>query len=83
MPIRYTRKRAHLEECCTVEEALGLVAFLAERPGASVALARCTALHGALVQVLLAFRPPLHGAAPAALAPLLPALTRAPDPETD
>ncbi len=33
-----------------------LVAFLAERPTASVSLVHCTGMHSALVQVLLAWR---------------------------
>lgn len=78
MPIRYTRARAHFEQRCAVEEALDLVAFLAANPKASVSLARCTGMHTALVQVLLAFRPPLHGSAiMPELAPLLPLLAGA------
>lgn len=80
MPIRYTRARAHFEQRCAVEEALELVAFLAARSTASVSLVHCTGMHSALVQVLLAFRPPLHGTPSPALAPLLPFLTAAPAP---
>lgn len=57
MPIRYTKTRAHFEDRCAVEEALPLVGFLTEHPRAKVTLARCTGLHTALVQVLMAFRP--------------------------
>ncbi|MBB3471926.1 hypothetical protein [Sphingomonas sp. BK345] len=80
MPIRYTRARVHFEQRCTVEVALELVAFLARTPRASVSLVHCTGMHSALVQVLLAFRPPLHGTPSPALAPLLPFLTAAPAP---
>lgn len=59
MPIRYTKTRVHFEERCAVEEALELVAFLNAHPRAKVNLARCTAMHTALLQVLMAFRPPV------------------------
>lgn len=59
MPIRYTKTRAHFEDRCAVEEALDLVAFLAANPRAKVTLAKCTGLHSALVQVLMAFAPPI------------------------
>jgi hypothetical protein len=57
MPIRYTKTRVHFEDRCAVEEALRLVGFLAEYPRAKVTLAKCTGLHSALIQVLMAFRP--------------------------
>ncbi|EZP48656.1 hypothetical protein BW41_03961 [Sphingomonas sp. RIT328] len=54
MPIRYARRRAHFEGRCTVEEALDLTAFLAADADAKVSVGRCTGMHAALVQVLLA-----------------------------
>ncbi len=72
MPIRYTKTRVHLEGRCAVEEALDLVTFLNANPRAKVTLAKCTGVHSALVQVLMAFRPPVTavGDAPA-VAPLI------------
>lgn len=57
MPIRYTKTRVHFEDRCAVEEALGLVDFLNAHPRAKVTLAKCTGVHTALIQVLMAFRP--------------------------
>lgn len=57
MAIRYARSQAHFEGRCAVEEALALVEFLRRRPRGKVALAKCTGLHAALLQVILAMRP--------------------------
>ncbi len=57
MAIRYARSHAHFEGRCAVEEALALVEFLRRRPRGKVALAKCTSLHAALLQVILAMRP--------------------------
>lgn len=57
MAIRYARTHAHFEARCAVEEALDLVQFLTKHPRAKVSLAKCTGVHGALLQVILAFRP--------------------------
>jgi hypothetical protein len=74
MPIRYTKARVHFEERCAVEEALELVAFLGAHPRTKIVLAKCTGMHSALVQVLLAFRPTiLPGVTAPAIARLFPA----------
>lgn len=75
MPIRYTKTRVHFEDRCAVEEALTLVDFLNAHPRAKVTLAKCTGLHSALLQVLMAFRPAVIavGDAPA-IAQLAPRL---------
>jgi hypothetical protein len=57
MAIRYARAHAHFEARCAVEEALDLVQFLTKHPRAKVSLAKCTGMHGALLQVILALRP--------------------------
>ncbi len=44
-----------------IEDAEALVALLQAQPGCRVDLAAASALHTAVVQVLLAFRPPLAG----------------------
>jgi hypothetical protein len=46
---------------CAVEEAETLLSLLLERPGAMVAWSGCRSAHGAIVQLLLALRPPLLG----------------------
>lgn len=79
MPIRYTKTQAHFEGRCAVEEALELVAFLTTHPRAKVVLTKCTGMHGALVQVLLAFRPATQGTTDAPdMVRLLPLLIAAP-----
>ena len=61
----------HLEDHCTVEEALDLLEFLRGKRAPKVVLTRCAGLHAALLQVLAAARP-------AAIAPPAdPALARA------
>lgn len=74
MPIRYTRRIVYFEGRCAVEEALGLVDQLRRHPRVPLSLAKCTDMHTALLQVLLAFRPRIT-ASPAdpLLAALLPA----------
>lgn len=52
MPVR-------LEGICTIEEASELADWLREHPGAPVDLAPCEHLHTALLQTLLALRPPI------------------------
>lgn len=52
-----------IEGVCGVEEALPLLEALAG--GAALSLGRCTHLHTAPLQVLLALRPALRGAPPA------------------
>lgn len=50
-----------LEGLCRVEDAELLAAMLQRMPGSTVDLARCGGLHGAVVQAILAFNPPLTG----------------------
>lgn len=59
MAIRYARSLAHFEERCAVEEALALVEFLRAHPRGKISLATCTSMHAALLQVILAMRPPV------------------------
>jgi hypothetical protein len=61
MPIRYEGGIARLEGDATVEEALELADWLHGREGAAVDLAACTHLHTAILQTLLALRPPVAG----------------------
>lgn len=61
---------------CGAEEAETLLAALREAPGRAVDLEKAERLHLAVVQILLAARPPLAGRpdAPFLLAHVLPAL---------
>lgn len=67
MPIRYTATTARFDGVCAIEEAGELAEWLMARPqgkGAGraarkVDLAPCTALHTALIQVLMALAPPI------------------------
>jgi hypothetical protein len=62
MPIRYEGATAHFEGACTVEEAVPLTEWLEATRPAAVDLARCTALHTALLQCLLAAGAPMESA---------------------
>lgn len=64
MSVRYLKKYAALEDVVTVEEAEGLSAWLLDHPRPAVHLAKCTHLHSAALQVLLALRPALVAAPP-------------------
>ena len=57
MPIKYRKARAVLADVCTVEEAEGLLEWLATTPKAKVDLAAASHLHMAVLQALLAMRP--------------------------
>lgn len=50
-----------LEDMCPVEEAEALLSLLQAHPGAPVDWSACCRLHTAVVQVLMAVRPPLEG----------------------
>lgn len=50
-----------LEGRCRIEDAEILLARLIENPGCTVDLSDCASIHTALVQLLLAFSPPLSG----------------------
>lgn len=57
MAIRFEGTTARFDGACSAEEALPLLEWLEATPGARVDLSGCTALHTALLQVLLAIRP--------------------------
>lgn len=59
MTIRYLKKHAALEDVVTVEEAEGLQTWLRAQPRPAVHLGKCTHLHSAALQVLLALNPRL------------------------
>lgn len=59
MPIRFDETTSWLEEVCAVEEAEPLLAWLQGGPDRRVDLGRCSHLHTAVLQVLLAARPVL------------------------
>lgn len=59
MPVQYKKTVAQLTGSCTVEEAEGLVEWLAANPRGRVNLRDCEHLHTAVLQVLLALRPPV------------------------
>ncbi|WP_218014942.1 hypothetical protein [Teichococcus rhizosphaerae] len=61
MTLRLDGGTLHLEGDCGSEEAEPLLALLLEEPSRAVSLAGARTLHTALVQVLLALRPPLAG----------------------
>ena len=64
MPIQYQDDHADLEGHASVEDAEVLSAWLRERPGRTLGLARCEHVHAAVLQVVLALRPPLREAPP-------------------
>ncbi|MFV8833645.1 hypothetical protein [Aquisalimonas sp.] len=59
MPIDYRKTVARLEGTCTVEEAEELLQWLQANPQGKVNLKECGHLHAAVLQVLMAVRPPL------------------------
>jgi hypothetical protein len=59
MSVRVADGVIHLEGRCMVEDAEPLLRAVQDDPAATVALAGATRLHMAVVQVLLAARPPL------------------------
>lgn len=58
MPIELGDDRAVLSGVCAVEEAESLLAWVLQHPGAPVETADCEHLHTAILQVLMACRPP-------------------------
>lgn len=56
MPIRYEGPTAVFDGACTLEETVDLLEWLHRTPGGAVDLGRCTGLHTALLQALLAGR---------------------------
>lgn len=78
MPIRLLKLKAVFEGAISVEEADALQSWLVAGPDRKVDLARCTHLHPASLQLLLAARVrpsalPQDAALAAWLAPLFPA----------
>ncbi|KAA0679966.1 hypothetical protein [Roseomonas genomospecies 6] len=59
MPIRFEDRTARFEGACTVEEAIPLAEWLGAAEDPRLDLGGCTALHTALLQVLLAARIPV------------------------
>ena len=65
MPFKFAQNTAigeflaTAEGVCTVEEALPLLEFLQSHRTARIGLDSCTHLHTAILQVLLAVRPPI------------------------
>ncbi|MBU3694347.1 MAG: hypothetical protein FGM40_05895 [Rhodocyclaceae bacterium] len=59
MPITFSDDRAVFEGICAVQEAEGLLSWVLEHPGAPVDTAACEHLHSAVLQVLMARRPPI------------------------
>jgi hypothetical protein len=57
MTVRYLKKHAALEGVVTVEEAEGLLQWLRQQTRPAVHLGKCSHLHGAALQVLLALQP--------------------------
>ncbi|MBK3733979.1 hypothetical protein GAY29_12790 [Azospirillum brasilense] len=59
MPIRFEDRTARFEGACTVEEAIPLAEWLCAVEAPRLDLGGCTALHTALLQVLLAAGKPV------------------------
>lgn len=64
MPIRYDDARAVFDGHVAVDDAEPLAQWLAVTPAGAVDLAACDHVHAAVLQVLMALRPPV-AAAPA------------------
>lgn len=77
MTVNLTGTTIRLEDACRVEDAEPLAALLHDAPERTIDVSGCESLHGAVLQVLLAFRPDVNGeAAEASLAKWLPLLLR-------
>ncbi len=59
MPIQFLARSAKLSDVVTVEEAEGLLQWILAHPKGKLDLSRCTHLHTAALQALLALRPPV------------------------
>lgn len=62
MTVRIDADAIHLVGRCSAEDADALLVALQDEPGRTVDLGAAQRLHLAVVQVLLAARPPLRGA---------------------
>lgn len=61
MTVSLTDGCIRLSAATTAEDAEPLLRLLEVHPGSSVNLSECEHLHGAVLQVLLAFAPPITG----------------------
>lgn len=61
MSIRVEGKVIHLGTRCLAEDAEDLLRALQDTPGAIVEIGATTRLHMAVMQVLIALRPPIRG----------------------
>ncbi|MGK0304546.1 MAG: hypothetical protein ACI8UG_000285 [Gammaproteobacteria bacterium] len=57
MPIEFKKTVAVCEDLCTIEEAEGLLTWLLDTPKGKINLKKCTGLHTAIYQVLMALNP--------------------------
>ena len=57
MPIEFRKKQAVFVDVASVEEAEPLLAWLQEKKSPSVSLGKCTHMHPANLQVLMAAKP--------------------------
>jgi hypothetical protein len=62
MSIEYHDNQARFSGAITVEEADGLLAWLAAHPHAEADLSACTHCHAAILQLLMAARPAISAA---------------------
>jgi hypothetical protein len=61
LTVRFDDGILYLEGACPVEEAEALLDLLLTNPGIPVDWSGCRFLHTAVLQVLMALRPPLQG----------------------
>lgn len=59
MSIQYLKTKAVLQGHVSVEDAEPLSQWIRQHPKGKLEMAECDSLHAAVVQVLLALRPPL------------------------
>lgn len=65
MTIVLHAERIRLLGHCRVEDAESLTVMLQDHPSLALDLTECQGLHTAVVQVMLAFAPPIEGTPPA------------------
>jgi len=78
MPVIFKKTVATLQGVCTVDEAEQLLEWLAQHPKGKVNLKQCEHLHSAVLQVLMALKPPLSAVPsdPVMASWLLPAISK-------
>jgi len=81
MTVRFAEGRIELSGDCPLEDAETLLAALIEHPEAAIDLTRCTSLHTAVVQPILAAKATIVGASadPFVESHLIPALRQVGD----